>query len=155
MGGKNGIVFAYDEAQNLADHSAKDQFPLSLLLDVFQSVQRIGICYMLALTGLPTLFPKLVEARTYSERMFHVIFLNPLDQDETKEAVRKPIEESDVCPIGFDDESLTIVWRQTKGYPYFIQYVCREIFDIWVQALNADQPPSCSPCGRNYIKARY
>ncbi|MFL5899535.1 MAG: hypothetical protein ACJ76D_13955 [Solirubrobacterales bacterium] len=33
---------------------------------------------MLALTGLPTLFPKLVEARTFSERMFRVILLDKL-----------------------------------------------------------------------------
>lgn len=152
MGSKHGIVFAYDEAQNLADHSAKDQFPLSLLLDVFQSVQRKGICFMLALTGLPTLFPKLVEARTYSERMFHVIFLDPLNEEETKEAVQKPIEEADDCPIGFDDDSLTTVWEQTRGYPYFIQYVCREIFDVWVQALNADQPPPTVPLGEITLK---
>jgi hypothetical protein len=150
MAGKHGIVFAYDEAQNLADHSAKDQFPLSLLLDVFQSVQRKGICYMLALTGLPTLFPKLVEARTYSERMFHVVFLDPLSKEETKVAVCKPIEEED-C-IGFDEDSLTTVWHQTRGYPYFIQYVCREIFDIWVQALNADQPPPVVPVGEITLK---
>ena len=148
MGGKHGIVFAYDEAQNLADHSAKDQFPLSLLLDVFQSVQRKGICFMLALTGLPTLFPKLVEARTYSERMFHIIFLKPLSEEETKDAVRKPIEDSAAqCPIGFNDESLATVWIQTKGYPYFVQYVCREIFDIWVQALNSGQTPPPVPVG--------
>ena len=146
VAGKRGIVFAYDEAQNLSDHSSKDQFPLSLLLDVFQSLQRKGICYMLALTGLPTLFPKLVEARTYSERMFHVIFLKPLNEDETKEAVRKPIEDNyEVCPIGFNDASMTTVWLQTRGYPYFIQYVCREIFDIWVQALNANQSPPSVP----------
>jgi hypothetical protein len=152
MGGKRGIVFAYDEAQNLADHSAKEQFPLSLLLDVFQSVQRKGICFMLALTGLPTLFPKLVEARTYSERMFHVTFLKPLNQDETQDAVCNPIKACEDCPIGFDDESLTTVWEQTRGYPYFIQYVCREIFDIWVQALNADQPPPTVPVGEITLK---
>ncbi len=151
-GGKQGIVFAYDEAQNLADHSAKEQFPLSLLLDVFQSVQRKGIRFMLALTGLPTLFPKLVEARTYSERMFHVIFLKPLSEQATREAVCKPIQEEAKCPIGFNDESLTTVWQQTRGYPYFIQYVCREIFDIWVQALNADQPPPSVPVDEITLK---
>ena len=38
-----GIVFAYDEAQNLSDQSAKEQYPLSLLLDTFQSLQRKGL----------------------------------------------------------------------------------------------------------------
>ncbi len=34
------VIFSYDEAQNLADHAEKDQYPLSVLLDVFQSIQR-------------------------------------------------------------------------------------------------------------------
>ncbi len=63
-----GIVFAYDEAQNLADHAAAREFPLSLLLDLFASLQRkrLSKSVLLVLTGLPTLFPKLNEARTYT-----------------------------------------------------------------------------------------
>jgi hypothetical protein len=80
--------------------------------------------------------------------MFHITFLKPLSEDETREAVCTPIEKSAAhCPVGFDDESLATVWLQTKGYPYFIQYVCREIFDIWVQALNAGQSPPSVPVG--------
>ena len=73
--GKSHVIFAYDEAQNLSDNAAKNEFPLSVLLDVFQSIQKQGIPFMLVLTGLPTLFPKLVEARTFAERMFHVMTL--------------------------------------------------------------------------------
>jgi type II secretory pathway predicted ATPase ExeA len=137
---KRGVVFAYDEAQNLADHAARDQYPLSLLLDVFQSIQRKGIPFMLALTGLPTLFPKLVEARTFAERMFHVVFLDPLNEKETVEAIRKPMEHSK-CPVRFADESVRVIWRITRGYPYFVQYVCREVFDVWVQNWEAGQEP--------------
>lgn len=89
-----GIVLAYDEAQNLADHAEKDQYPLSLLLDVFQSIQKRDVPIMLALTGLPTLFPKLVEARTFAERMFHVVFLDRLDARDSRKAIQKPIEDS-------------------------------------------------------------
>lgn len=71
--GQHRIIFAYDEAQDLSDHAAKEQFPLSVLLDVFQSIQKKGIPFMLVLAGLPTLFPKLVDARTYAERMFRVM----------------------------------------------------------------------------------
>ena len=67
------VIFAYDAAQSLSDHAAKEQFPLSVLLDVFQSIQKKGIPFMLVLAGLPTLFPKLVDARTYAERMFRVM----------------------------------------------------------------------------------
>jgi hypothetical protein len=142
--GKRGIVFAYDEAQNLADHAAKDQYPLSLLLDVFQSIQRKNIPFMLALTGLPTLFPKLVEARTYSERMFHVIFLNPLTQQETIEAIKKPIADQK-CPVQVSEGTIRTIWAITCGYPYFVQYVCREAFDIWIQNVDSGQPPSTIP----------
>src|SRR6266699_1085037 len=38
--GINGIVFAYDEAQTMSDHAEKDQYPLSVFLDVFQSIQK-------------------------------------------------------------------------------------------------------------------
>jgi hypothetical protein len=136
--GRRGIIFAYDEAQNMADHAEKDQYPLSLLLDLFQSLQRKGYRFMLALTGLPTLFPKLVEARTYAERMFKVVFLEPLNEKETTAAIRKPIEKAE-CPLSFANKSVKTIWQITRGYPYFVQYVCREVFDIWVQSIEAGQ----------------
>lgn len=143
-GNKRGIIFAYDEAQNLADHRARNEFPLSLLLDVFQSLQRKDIPFMLALVGLPTLFPKLVEARTFAERMFRVVTLNPLTKDETQEAVERPIND-DKCPIKFTEESVEGIWAITHGYPYFVQYVCREIYDVWGQSVEAGQPPTGIP----------
>ena len=142
---RRGIIFAYDEAQNLKDHAKKDQYPLSLLLDLFQSLQRKGYRFMLALVGLPTLFPKLVEARTFSERMFNVVFLSPLNEKETAEAIQKPIEETKDCPISFDPKSVKTIWRVARGYPYFVQYVCREVFDIWVQAVEGGKEPPSSP----------
>src|SRR3989304_3867311 len=62
-----GIIFAYDEAQTMTDHAEKEQYPISLLLDVFQSIQKKNIPFMLIFTGLPTLFQKLVEARPFSD----------------------------------------------------------------------------------------
>ncbi len=126
-----GIVFAYDEAQNMADHAGKDEYPLSVMLDVFQSIQRQGAPFLLALTGLPTLFPKLVEARTYSERMFRVLFLNRLDPPDVREAIVKPIQE-DGCPISFTEESIRQIEKHSGGYPYFIQFICHEAFDVFV-----------------------
>lgn len=134
-----GIVFAYDEAQNLADHAENREYPLSLLLDVFQSIQRKNIPFMLVLTGLPTLFPKLVEARTYSERMFHVIFLGKLDETASKEAILRPTKQKG-CPVSFQDSSVNIIYQKSGGYPYFIQFICRECYDIWVQNPHVEIP---------------
>lgn len=134
---KRGIIFAYDEAQNLADHATKGQFPLSLLLDVFQSIQRKGIPFMLLLSGLPTLFPKLVEARTYAERMFKIIFLEKLNEKDSIDAIKKPIE-AKKCPVTFNEKSIKVIVIHSGGYPYFIQFICREVFDIIITRINND-----------------
>jgi hypothetical protein len=142
--GKAGVIFAYDEAQNLADRQAEDQYPLSMLLDAFQSIQRKGIPFMLVLTGLPTLFPKLVEARTFAERMFHVLTLDRLDAADSRDAVTKPIEHAE-CPVRFTEESVQLVCDQSGGYPYFIQFICREIYDAFIQSQQATGAPTPVP----------
>ena len=131
-----GIIFAYDEAQNLSDQSDREQYPLSLLLDVFQSLQRKGLPLMLVLTGLPTLFPKLVEARTFAERMFRVLFLKSLNEEESREAILKPIQDT-ACPVRLSDESVRTVVDASGGYPYFIQFICREVYDAFIVQIDS------------------
>lgn len=126
----NGIVFAYDEAQNLSNRtSIKNEYPLSLMLDVFQSIQKKGIPFMLALSGLPTLFPRLVEARTFAERMFRVVTLQPLNEAESREAITKPIKDAGEPFKLFETEVKKII-QLSGGYPYFIQFIGREVFDF-------------------------
>ena len=140
IGRFNGVIFAYDEAQNLADQPTKGQYPLSLLLDCFQSLQRRGLPLMLVLTGLPTLFPKLVDARTYAERMFRVVFLQSLNRSECEQAIRNPIEDT-ACPVRLSDDSVEKIIDMSGGYPYFIQFICREVYDALIQRIdNEDQP---------------
>ena len=138
--GVRGIVFAYDEAQNLSDYAQRNEFPLSLLLDVFQSIQRKNIPFMLVLVGLPTLFPKLVEARTFAERMFHVVFLERLNEEDSREAITRPVKDAK-SPWGFSTATVTLVIRESDGYPYFIQFICRELFDLWLQKIDAGEEP--------------
>jgi hypothetical protein len=139
--GHQGIVFAYDEAQNLSDHAAKDQYPLSTLLDLFQSVQRQGMRFVLVLAGLPTLFPKLVEARTYTERMFRVMFLTQLTEEESKDAIKTPIKNAE-CPVKFSESAVALIYRYSGGYPYFIQFICREAYDSFLQKLGDGVKPA-------------
>lgn len=129
-----GVVFAYDEAQTLSDHSKEKQYPLSLLLDVFQYIQKRNIPFMLILTGLPTLLVKLVETRTYSERLFRVRILDRLSTEESKAAITVPISKSQ-HPLRFSDSAVDLIIEQSGGYPYFIQFICREAYDILEQQL--------------------
>jgi len=130
-----GIIFAYDEAQTMSDHAQKGQYPLSLILDVFQSLQRKSIRFMLVLTGLPTLFPKLVEARTFSERMFRVMFLDRLGRRDCEEAILVPIRKAS-CLVKFSEPAIDAIIEKSGGYPYFIQFICKESFDMYLQQLS-------------------
>lgn len=138
-----GVVFAYDEAQNLSDHAAAKEFPLSVLLDVFSFFQRTpSKCrFMLVLSGLPTLFPKLNEARTYTERMFHVMHLQRLNDDDAHEAITRPIAISK-SKLGFAENTVQNIIKMSDGYPYFIQFVCKEVFDAWIGKITDGLAPS-------------
>lgn len=127
-----GIIFAYDEAQTMSDYEHKEQYPLSLMLDVFQSIQKKGIPFMLVLTGLPTLFPKLVDTRTFAERMFRVVTLGKLSRKDSRDAIQIPIQD-DSCPVRLKTKSVELIIKTSAGYPYFIQFICREVFDVFVQ----------------------
>ena len=131
-----GVVFAYDEAQTMSDHAEKDQYPLSLLLDVFQSIQKSNIPFMLVLAGLPTLFPKLVEARTFAERMFQIQLLNKLDEKDSRDAITKPIIQSK-STVTFSEDTIRLITNTSGGYPFFIQFICKELFDVFLQQLQS------------------
>ena len=132
--GKSGIIFAYDEAQTMVDHVKEKEFPLALLLQAFQSVQRMGAKFMLVLTGLPTLFSNLVESRTYAERMFHTIFLDRLNKADSKEAIVVPVKDG---PFSFTDESVETIVNTSGGYPYFLQFICREVYDLFIAGVTS------------------
>nr|WP_276601040.1 AAA family ATPase [Nannocystis sp. ILAH1] len=138
-----GIVFAYDEAQNLSDHAAAKEYPLALLLDVFQSIQRREVRFMLVLSGLPMLFSRLVDSRTYAERMFRVLQLERLDEASSREAIVRPPEVTR-SPVRFDAAAVAAIVEASRGYPYFIQFICHEAFDMIVQ----------EPGGRLVVPAR-
>ena len=120
---------------------------------------------MLVLTGLPTLFPKLVDARTYTERMFHTIarrangakapghrsergrfscqrkreaVLDKLNDADSREAIIRPIQDAG-CPVMFNEESVKTISKISGGYPFFIQFICKEVYDVWVQKASFDE----------------
>jgi hypothetical protein len=140
----HGMIFAYDEAQNLADQAAKEQYPLSLILDVFQSLQKQGIRFMLVLTGLPTLFPKLVDARTFAERMFRVVLVHKLNAEDSREAVLRPISDA-ACPVKLGVSSVDVIVELSGGYPYFIQFISREVYDAFLANLRSMGKPGLVP----------
>ena len=96
---------------------------------------------MLVLTGLPTLFQKLVEARTFSERMFRVVFLQSLSHEDSREAILRPIADTQDA-VKLSARSVNTVIKMSGGYPYFIQFICREVYDAFIQRLDKGEKAS-------------
>lgn len=136
-----GLIFAYDEVQTLNEHPDTGEYPTALLLDTFQSLQRQGLPLMLVFAGLPNLLRKLVESRTYAERMFRVCFVDRLTPAESEDAIRRPI--ADVSrPLQLTDDSVTEIVNRSGGYPYFLQFICKEVYDAFIQRTSAGAEPS-------------
>jgi len=67
--------------------------------------------------------------------MFQIITLKKLDESETKEAILKPIQKES-CPVTFTDHGINEIIKHSSGYPYFIQFFCKETFDSILQQIN-------------------
>jgi hypothetical protein len=117
--GYNGLILLYDEFHFINDGKVADNFPLSLLLESFSHVQQKGLRYYLVLSGLPLLFPNLVKAKTYAERMFSVKSIGNLSKEASWEAIKLPLKNSNIT---FTDELIETIVEETQGYPYFLQF---------------------------------
>ena len=81
--------------------------------------------------------------------MFCVVELSRLDEDERRDAIEKPVE-SAKCPVNFTTQSVELIAQLSGGYPYFIQFICREVYDIWIQRIShsISDGDACSPRSR-------
>jgi hypothetical protein len=34
--------------------------------------------------------------------------------------------------LGFSDKTIQRIMKESKGYPFLIQYICKEVFDAWI-----------------------
>jgi len=86
----------------------------------------------LLLAGLPPLFAKLVQARTFAERMFRVVTLERLNDRDCRDAILRPLEETG-GRVKFNSSVIEQVIAASGGYPYFVQFICRELYDAYLQ----------------------
>jgi hypothetical protein len=61
--------------------------------------------------------------------MFRVLFLDRLEEKFANAAFSKPIA-AKRSPVHFDATLLTALISESGGYPYFIQFLGREAFDV-------------------------
>ena len=142
----SGLILAYDEAQCLADHADKNEFPMSMLIETVAALQKkdgVASC-LLILCGLPHVYDALTATRTYTERMFHVMTLDRLTWDDTRSALLTPLAKL-MPPLRASRELLAKAVELTGGYPYLIQFVGKELVEQILEnggTLSAEQFPS-------------
>lgn len=133
--GREGLVLLFDEAQILSDEKTRDgDHPMSMLLAAVSMLQRQGRPVALVLCGLPTLTINLLEARTYSERMFRGDEVSSLPLAQARRAFTIPLEGTGRRAT---EALVDQVLRTVEGYPYFIQLWGAE---LWDAATYAEDP---------------
>lgn len=78
-------------------------------------------------TGLPSLPALAGEAKSYAERLFEYPRIDRLAEPDATAALRGPAESRNVL---FEEDSLAYVYKQTEGYPYFLQQYGKFAWDV-------------------------
>ena len=73
--------------------------------------------------------------------MFHVIFLDRLTDKDSRDAIHKPIEDAK-CPVKMSDSLIAQMIEISGGYPYFIQFLGREVYDVVLQQIKTEDRPA-------------
>lgn len=122
--GYRGAVLLFDEFHPVLDAPKRSWYVLSDFVGVLADVQTQGCGYFAVFSGLPTLRRRIGEARSYSERMFRTLDAARLGPEDSKKAVSEPLRES---RYSFSPDLVCQVAEDSGGWPYFLQFICREI----------------------------
>jgi hypothetical protein len=109
---KTAVAIIIDELQYL------DEVELSALIMAVHRVSQRSLPLILLGAGLPQLVGKAGNSKSYAERLFAYPEIGPLSMEDAARALQVPVQELGVC---FDADALDAIYRQTRGYPYFIQ----------------------------------
>ena len=110
-----------DELQYLRENQLA-----SLIRALHGASQRQLPITMLA-AGLPQLIGQMGRAKSYAERLFEFVPIDPLDDKAASAALRVPAEKESVA---FAQQAIGEILRHTMGYPYFLQEWGRHVWNV-------------------------
>jgi len=109
---KTAVAIFIDEVQYF------DRKELGALIMAMHKVQQRQLPLVLLGAGLPILPALAGESKSYAERLFSFPDIGALSSEDSAKAIQDPARAADV---EFESSALEEVFRQTKGYPYFVQ----------------------------------
>lgn len=114
------ICFIVDEIQ----YMKKDE--LGALISAIHRANQLGYPIMIIGAGLPKIIKMLSDIKSYSERLFSYKTIGSLTKEQAEKAIIEPAKKFDV---EFSVEATKKIFMITKGYPFFIQQLCKVVYD--------------------------
>ncbi|MCB0992120.1 MAG: ATP-binding protein [Acidimicrobiales bacterium] len=115
-----GAVLFVDELQHL------DSEELGAICQACHETAQRNLPFFVVGAGLPNLPGLLSIAKSYSERLFHYIRLDRLDDGDARVALERPAE---LEGVEWSDDAMATVLRAAGGYPFFIQQYGQTTWD--------------------------
>lgn len=100
---------------------------LAALIVALHRVSQRQAPVMLVGAGLPQLPGRMGRAKSYAERLFDIEEIGALDEAASRRALEVPAAAEGVY---FESEALDRIYRETNGYPYFLQEWGRHCWDV-------------------------
>ena len=117
----SAVVMFIDELQYVEE----DQ--LAVLISALHRCAQRKLPVTLVGAGLPQLRGRMGRAKSYAERLFEFPEVGALNEEEAALAITKPAEEEGV---ELETGAVAAIFKQTNGYPYFIQEWAKSAWDI-------------------------
>lgn len=116
----NQICFFIDEIQYMK------QQQLGSLIAALHRTNQLGYPIMVVGAGLPKIYKMLSDEKSYSERLFAYKEVDSLTCDQSRKAIEEPAKKMGVT---YTEDAVTKIIEITKGYPFFIQQLCKIVFE--------------------------
>ncbi|MEI2639830.1 MAG: hypothetical protein V9F03_12680 [Microthrixaceae bacterium] len=126
MAAQKGVLFTIDELQYLS----RDE--LSALIVGLHRVSQLGLPFLVAGAGLPSLPGLVGEARSYAERLFSFVEIGSLNRDDALVAIVEPVQKEGA---EWQSEALERLLEHSEGYPYFLQEFGKQAWNASRQSI--------------------
>jgi GTPase SAR1 family protein len=115
------LAIFVDELQYVAEEE------LAALITALHRTAQRSLPVVLVGAGLPQLPGRMGRAKSYAERLFDFPPVGPLSPEAARVAIVKPASDQGVSVT---DDALQLIFRQTQGYPYFLQEWGKHAWDV-------------------------
>lgn len=115
------ICFFIDEMQYMKGNE------LSSLIAALHRANQLNLPIMIVGAGLPKLYKMLAEEKTYTERLFLYHEIGSLSEEDAAKAITEPLRR---LGVNYSKGAVKKIYETTKGYPFFIQQLCKEVYSL-------------------------